>query len=235
MRRLGCAAAIAAFLLPVSAGAGPNLIQNGTFAAPFQHWSVIGPAQQYGSCSIGFLGCAPGSSDENHASTGTHPDLFFGDRLIVPAVNVVDWRQTVTLPTSGVFRVALYAKIMTTEVTGNTSGLFVSIGIDGLPPISLVEYRYSDAADAFLANPIHNGYRYIGWTLFAGQFSWDGIGAGQATLSIANKRTSSTSWNTIEFDNVVLEHVSVAEPASLALLGAGLFGLAVLRRRPRAS
>ncbi len=77
------------------------------------------------------------------------------------------------------------------------------------------------------------GFSFTPWTLLSGTLTY--AGSGPASLLIISNVQGATADKplVLDVDNVFLRAAAVPEPASLALLGAGLLGLGALRRATR--
>jgi hypothetical protein len=211
-------ALVVASALAVPSLAQANLLTNPGFeTGDFAGWSAPASGASVGLCLPLVIGCAPGGGQYVATlSTTTAP----------AAVSVL---QNVAGLAAGTYEFGATIALFTDVVSGNFDQGQISLTVQGAGVSAAVGRDPSALSGQFL--PLANGFFISPWLTLTGTLVYGGATPGDFLINLNVQNYEPANRLDMLVDNVFLRQAAVPEPATLALLGAGLLGLAAVRRR----
>jgi hypothetical protein len=140
--------------------------------------------------------------------------------------------QAVTVPGAGTYEFGAHFSYATTNAAANFSQGQISLTVQGGGVSATLGFDPNALLGQFTL-PGGFGFYFTPWTLLSGTLTYAGSGPASLLININVQGATADKPLVLDVDNVFLRAAAVPEPASLALLGAGLLGLGALRRAAR--
>lgn len=206
-----------------AAPAKANLLVNPGFeAGDLSGWTASGTVAAITPCTTIPPGCAPGGGSWIATLNDRSP---FG-------VGNASLSQAVAVPGPGTFEFgAVFSYATVLPAAGNFAQGNISLTVQGGGPSVTLGFDPNALASQFtIAGSL--GFSFTPWIPLSGTLAYAGPGPASLLLNISVQNATADSRLVLDVDNVFLRAVTVEvpEPAALALFGAGLLGLAALRR-----
>jgi hypothetical protein len=216
------AVALLGLLALVPGAARANLLTNPGFEAEnLTGWTPSGNVDVI-LCATIPPGCAPGGGSSIVTLNDRAP-FGVGDASI---------SQAVTVPGAGTYEFGAHFSYATTDAAANFSQGQISLTVQGGGVSATLGFDPNALLGQFTI-PGSFGFSFTPWTLLSGTLTYAGSGPASLLITINVQGATAAKPLVLDVDNVFLRAAAVPEPASLALLGAGLLGLGALRRAAR--
>lgn len=207
-----------------AAPAQANLLTNPGFeTGNLTGWTTSGSVPLY-ACATIPPGCPTGG--------GTWVAALNDASLPNTGIGSASLSQAVTVPGPGTFEFgAVFSYATTLPAAGNFAQGQISLTVQGGGPSVTLGFDPNALASQFTIGGFA-GFSFTPWIPLSGTLTWAGPGPASLLLNISVQNATADNRLVLDVDNVFLRAVTVEvpEPAALALLGAGLVGLAALRR-----
>ncbi|WP_439576836.1 PEP-CTERM sorting domain-containing protein [Elioraea sp.] len=196
-----------------------NLLVNPGFEDSFNGWTTSGDTSRF-VCATTVIGCAPdGGTFNAFVAAG------FG------GITSSSLSQAVDVVGPGTYAFGAYLSFDTDQIAGNFSQGQISLSVQGAG-VSATLGADPNALAGDISIPGSGGFLFSEWMLFSGTLTYAGIGPASLLVNISAQSFDPDLRLLLGVDNVFIRAAAVPEPASLALLSAGLLGLgAAMRRR----